>query len=363
MKIALIGRYGDGEIVAGPERVAREIYHEFKQKNINADFIEYFFTGYTDYSVIKKIVGKKLVENNFYRLGIIPLIIKLFREKYDAIHFINSQRFQLPIFILKPIFKSKIISTLHGLYKIESTERKKSFKKRYFLDQLVEKFIIKKSDLVIFPSYLLLTEFKKDYKFALSKFIVIPNGIGKQFFNSEPKSTFKQDFNLIFYNSFDGLLNKGLNELVKQLCSITDFKIRLFVLGHVQRELYTNINLEIVFVGTLSHSDLIKFCMDKSFIIKSDAFDTFSIIIGESMALGVIPIITTNVGFKDYIKNGINGFIYDSNSPNSLVDLLNEISENNYDIDSISENAKKIVKELSWQFIGDKYIQAYKSLL
>ena len=60
MKIALIGRYGDGEIVAGPERVAREIYYEFKQKNINADFLEYFFTGYTDYSVIKKIVGKKI---------------------------------------------------------------------------------------------------------------------------------------------------------------------------------------------------------------------------------------------------------------------------------------------------------------
>ena len=339
------------------------LYSEFKQKNINTDFIEYFFTGYNDYSLIEKIVGKKLVGSNFYRLGIIPLLIKLFNEQYDVIHLINSQRFQLAILFLKPVLKIKIASTLHGISRFELSERKKIFRKRYFLDRWVEKFIIKKSDLIVFPSNLLSKEFQKYYKIAHSKLIVIPNGIGKQFLKSEQKLPFEKEFNLIFYNSFDGLINKGLNDLVKQLSLIKDFKIRLFVLGNVQNELRSNNNLEIIFVGTLDHSKFIEFCKDKNFIIKTSAFDAFSIIVGECMALGVIPIITNNVGFKDYIKNGINGFIYDSDSPNSLVDLFNRISANKYNRNSISDNASKIVNELNWQVIGDKYIQAYKSLL
>ena len=38
MKIALVGRYGEGDILTGPERVARELYLQLKKKNIDVTF-------------------------------------------------------------------------------------------------------------------------------------------------------------------------------------------------------------------------------------------------------------------------------------------------------------------------------------
>jgi hypothetical protein len=39
MKIALIGRYGEGDIIPGPERVARELYRQLKKQNFDVTFL------------------------------------------------------------------------------------------------------------------------------------------------------------------------------------------------------------------------------------------------------------------------------------------------------------------------------------
>ena len=363
MKIALIGKYGEGDIVGGPERVGRELFCELQKKGIDVTFIEYFFSGYEDYSLLKKIAGSKIISRNIYRLGIIQLIILLNKEKYDLIHLVNSQRFQLVILFLKPLLKIKIIATLHGTSKIELKGRIKFLQKKYFLDIWVENLIIKKSDLSIFPSELLFNQFQKGYGISKDKALIIPNGITNKFIFKDNQFSFNGEFNLIFYNGFNSILSRGLDSLIEQLSAVKKIKFNLFVLGNADKKYKNQRNVNIIFMGFLDQNSLIDFCRNKQFIIKSNTFDSFSILVLECMAQGVIPIITNNIGVKDYIINGKNGFIYKPHTQYSLSNVFEDINDLKDDLKVISDNARKTAKAFNWTEITKKYLDAYKTVI
>ena len=93
MNVVYIGRYNDTEILSGPEKAAKRIFHE-QIKHCEGTFIQYFFDG-RQYGLIKKLFGKdvKDVHNSkVYTLGlfrIVPLLIKL---KPQIIHYISYER-------------------------------------------------------------------------------------------------------------------------------------------------------------------------------------------------------------------------------------------------------------------------------
>jgi len=109
MKIALIGRFEEGEILAGPERVGRELFFELKKINSKIVFIEYFFSGYSDSSSYKKLFGKEFIKNNsIIKLGLFPLLLFLVKEQFEIIHIVNLQRFILILFFLKPLLEARL---------------------------------------------------------------------------------------------------------------------------------------------------------------------------------------------------------------------------------------------------------------
>ena len=352
MKIALIGRYGEGDIIPGPERVARELYQQFKKNNIDVTFIEYFFTSYSDYSFLKKIFGKKKKGNNVLRLGILPLIFRLLKERYDVIHFINTQRFQIIIFSLKQFLKAKFVSSFHGFCK---NETKLISVKRSFLDLWIEKLSVTKSDILIFPSKLLLNLFEKEYEIN-QKHAMVPNGVEEDFIREQIVPDFSKEYKFVYYNSFD----VGLEELLNEFSSNPNF--RLFVIGK-GREIENKNNVDITFINPMDKGSLFNFLSDKQFVIKSSAFDSFSIFVAECMCSGVIPIVSENIGIKDFIENGMNGFVYDSSVPNNLNEIFNDIQTGKYDLNTISANAKKIYEQLNWGKISKQYLSIYKSVL
>jgi glycosyltransferase involved in cell wall biosynthesis len=358
MKILLIGRYGEGEIVAGPERVARELYCELKNQNHQVVFFEYFFSGYKNSSFHKKLFGFEVSNNSIYTLGIVPLVRKLVKEKFEIIHIINSQRFILVLFLVRWIIKSKLVATLHGFIRYEIPESK-FWKKKYFLDLLVEKFIVFKCDLIVFPSNLLCATFTNYYKISKDIYKIIPNGVSDIYFNNTsiiPK--IKHSIKLIFYNGFTGAINKGIDELLMLLSNI-NFKIEIYILGK-RSVINASNNVEVNFVGMMDHPDLINFYRDKHFVIKSPAFEPFSIFVAECMSVGLIPILNENVGISDFIEHEVNGFIYQSKSQSTFTDLFERILSNKYDLDLISTNAKKIQEQLNWKSVTSKYTSEYE---
>ncbi len=363
MNIALVGRFGESDINTGPERVARELFFELKNKNIQVVFIEYFFSGYKGTSLIKKLFGKKYFENKtIQRLGIFPLIFTFLQNEYDIIHIINNQRFILFLVLLKKIISGKLVTTFHGLMHNE-IPKDHYLTERYFIDFWVECLLVKKSDLIIFPSEILYNAFSKHYNFSGKKYQIIPNGINKIFFNQDSSFPPLEDsIKLIFYNGIDTSINRGLSELLRMLKNVK-CRVELYVIGDRTDVNINNINIEMSFIEPMSQSDLIKFLEKKHFIIKSNTFDSFSIIVAECMSFGVIPIVHENIGMKDFIKNEFNGFTYSENSQNELSDLLNNIYYGTYDLFKISANARKIYEQLNWTKISDQYLAGYKSVL
>lgn len=361
MKIALVGKYGEGDIIAGPERVARELYSKFGKNNITVIFIEYFFSEYSNSSVLKKLYGKKINENNIYRLGIIPLLLLLSKGNFDIIHLVNSQRFSLFILLLKRFIKGKLISTLHGFIRYEIPD-KNFFTKRYFIDLWVENYIIKKSDSLIFPSKLLFETFNNYYNNLNEKSRIIHPGVSSLFFNQTRElKSFNSPFKIVVYNGFNDTIKKGLIELI-ELLEMAKYKIELYVFGNESKVKSTR-NVSVVYSGSMTHEDLIAFLQDKHFIIKSPAFESFSIIIAECMTLGLIPIINDNVGITNFIKHKINGFIYNHKSREDLSNLINDIYNNKYDLKKISSFAKRIYDKLNWGQIAKLYIDVYQMKL
>lgn len=362
MKIALVGRYGDGDILSGPERVARELFSELTKNNVQAVFIDYYFNGYEGSSLLKKLFGKEYIHNSLVlRLGIFPFLFMLHQKKFEIIHIVNSQRFILFLLLLNPFFSGRIITSLHGFIRNEIPANK-FWRNRYFIDLLVERFLVKSSRLLIFPSTLLLITYRQFYKISDEKKLVIHNGISKVFF--EQKTVYPSIENaikLVFYNGFKDSINRGLDKLLDLLNNLK-CELQLYIIGD-KIEVKHQENIKIIFADPMSHIELIKFISDKHFVVKSSVIDSFSILIAESMALGLIPIISENVGIMDVINHGENGFVYNMSSSNELSELIKEIYHGKYDLNLISANAKETSKELSWEKITEDYISAYKSVL
>lgn len=364
MKILLVGKYGEGDIVVGPERFARELYSHLKNNSCDFEvrFVEYFFSDYKSSTIFKKLFGNEFIpKQSVKRLGIIPLISFLFKEKFEIIHIVNLQRFLLILFAFKPFLRSKITATLHGFMKFERT-KKNFWRKRYFLDLLIEKLIILKCDLYIFPSTLLYNTYNKLYKTFDDKYKVIPNGVSELFYTEKNDyPPIKESVKIIFYNGIDSEIERESGYLLNLLEKL-DYQIELFVLGNSIN--YQNQSrIKVVNVGYLNSNELKKFFADKHFIIKSKAFDSFSIMVLEGMVCGVIPIINTNIGISDFIKHEENGFLYNSQTPESLLNLIKDISMGKYDLKKISNEARKIYHTLNWKIIANKYIEIYKSIL
>jgi glycosyltransferase involved in cell wall biosynthesis len=139
-------------------------------------------------------------------------------------------------------------------------------------------------------------------------------------------------------------------------------EVELYVIGN-KIGIKPQKKIKVNFVELMTQANLINFLMDKQFILKSNSYDTFPIMVAECMALGLIPIISENIGIKDLIEHGRNGFIYNSSKEGDLALLLNQISDREFNLAMISENAKKTVMELSWEKITEQYISAYKTAL
>jgi glycosyltransferase involved in cell wall biosynthesis len=362
MKIVLVGRYGEGEILSGPERVARELFSELKRKNIEVIFFEYFFSGYKGTSLFKKLFGKKYIEDqSILRLGILPLILIIVKDKFEIIHIVNSQRFILFLLILKPFIAGKFVTTLHGSMAKE-IPKSKFWRKRFFIDLWVEKLVLNNSTLLVFPSSLLYNIFNIQYGIPNKIFQIIPNGISKIFYNNARQfPQIKDSIKLVFYNGSDSSINRGLAQLL-QILKRVKCNIKLFIIGDNVISASSDPKNIFTAVPLLSHRKLIEFLSDKHFIVKSNAFDTFSVFVAECMSLGLIPIVHENIGIRDFIKNEVNGFTYKGNTEEELPILIDNISKDWFDLERISTNAKNIFNELNWSEVTKKYLTAYKSI-
>lgn len=366
MKIVLIGRYNESEILTGPEKFGKRILFYLYQGGNKVVFIDYFFKN-SDVSLIQRLFGKKIISKEPYvlKLGLIRIIHYLLKERPNIFHIVTLEVFQIPFLLLKNFLRLKIVTTYHGVLKNEiiSSGTYKSNYLRKVRVLMLEKLAIKKSSVNVFVSNLLLNEFRKNYHDLVNSSDVIYNGLDEIFFTKSDQKKFTIPFKFVFYNGTSSNIERGLDKLLKLLNTISDLPIELFIIGMEEGSMIFKENFCVYKIKLMSGENLKEFLNDKHFVIKGTSFDSFSIFCLESMSQGLIPIVHRNVGIAEIIEQSESGFIYNLEDYQSFNEIFDFIENNQGDLIKISSNSKALAKQFSWQKVVKSYLEIYDRCL
>lgn len=360
-KILFAGRYNPSEILTGPEKAAKRIFHEHI-KHDKSIFIQYFFDG-GKYNYFKKLFGKEIVyeEGASYvvTLGIVRIFFEVYKYRPDIIHFITFERFSIILFLFKLFKRTKYIYNLHGIISIENDMKKlPPFYK--FKERFCEKYFHKHSDLIVCPSEKYAALSHKLYNFNNDKVRIIPHGCDIEF-STIPHIPGNKHLNLAVNATKLGFNDSS--EFLKKILEGINSQINLYVIIDSDKTFFLrNSNINIFYKNLTNTQEFAKFLSGIDILLSLNRYDTFSIIIIEAMAAGVIPIVTEETGMSSYIINGINGYKSSFGDDKYFLNTIEYLSNNKDKISELSNNARKIYSELNWEKVYDMYSLLYKNI-
>lgn len=363
MKVLFAGRYNESEVLNGPEKVAKRIFHESSEEN-NSCFAEYFFDG-RKYSFFKKLFGfeevTKINGSVVIRFGILKLLFHLFKTKPEIIHIITYERFAVICFLFKIFSNAKIIYNVHGIISYENTILNKTNSTYALKDKICEYIFFKYSDKLIFLSERSIELSKKYCTIYTDKIEIIPNGTDEIFYSTgiSKKINYSEPLNIVFAGD-EERKEKGLKYLIESVSDL-QFRLNIFIIGNFSHDVkINNSNIEIKMIQKMDSGKLSLFLSDKDVFVSASSYEQFSITAVECMAAGMAPIVTEETGMSSYINNEVNGFIIKHGDVEMLINTLDKLNYDRKILKSISENAVSIFEQLSWNKIFERYKTFYK---
>ncbi|MEO6695339.1 MAG: glycosyltransferase family 4 protein [Ignavibacteria bacterium] len=362
MRILFIGRYNESSILNGPEKVAKRIFNECSA-SFETCFVTYFFDG-KKYGIFKKLFGSEIIslsnDQKVKRLGILNILIFLFRYKPDIIHVITFERFAVVALFYKIFSHTKLFYTVHGIAVHENSQNKNATAFTKWKDKYCESKYLSHSDKLIFLSKNSIELTKKYYRLDKNKIVIIPNGIDSVFHDISRHK--KHDENLYLKCVFIGDIDssyKGYLFLTDALRSIS-FKMELYIISDTQNhETENSENINFVFKDRMNADDLAKFYIDKDIFISASKYEQFSIAAVEAMAAGLVPAVTCETGMSGYIEDGRNGFTFKYGQKEKLTKILTILNSDRSKLKHVSVEAKNIFNRLNWPQVFERYKSLY----
>ncbi len=319
---------------------------------------------YTD-NKYRKVITIKTFESSIVSLllstfSIVkPLIFikNIINVKPQIVHVTHFHVWIIFIYLLKPFLKYKIFYTSHE----NPFEPKEDFP---FLLNALEKFYIKKADLVITHSNFV--------KYSLLKYIrkrieVVFLGLYPKMFNIQKKNYFKKDLCLLFLGRIEKY--KGIDTLVDayEVLKSKNYNIRLIIAGKGKiedslKEKINKLNIELRNYW-LSYEEIEELLNKTDILVAPYKEATQSGVAIFSLAYN-IPIIATNVGaFPEYIQNGVNGLLVKPNDPLDLAEKIEILYKNRELLDELTNGIVEKSKEFEWDYLVTKLLNLYEEYI
>lgn len=144
---------------------------------------------------------------------------------------------------------------------------------------------------------------------------------------------------------------KGQDILINAITQLPETiraKARFCIIGKaLDQEYYTSVvatssNIkEIIIEDTLPHDELIKRIEDSDVMIAPSRDDPFSIVLCEAMMCAKPCISSNMVGISSYISSENCGWVFDTNKPEELTEIMKNIISGNANLREIGRNARK----------------------
>lgn len=222
--------------------------------------------------------------------------------------------------------------------------------------------------------------FLREYPLDPDRVTVIHPGVDPTDFAQENRDALRQtirnelsviaDEPVILFASMNFEI-KGLDDILLSLARLKkqNCRFKLIVAGKGNIRKYEKLAKEvqlsdrIIFTGQLSKDRLNRLYLGADIYIMLSKFDTFGMVVLEAMAAGLPVIISGNVGAKDLVREGKNGFVIDcpGDYPYTTEKIKMLLDENVRRPMSVA--ALQTASQNSWNTVADKYRAIYSEIL
>lgn len=363
MKILFSGRYNTTEILNGPEKVAKRIFGEYSAMDKTV-FAEYFFDG-NRFSFLKKLFGSETVtevnKSEVKRFGVLSLFFFLFRYKPSVIHIITFERFALICFLYKFFRKVKIVYNVHGVVTYENNVLKNTGWLYSLKDRICEKIFLKYSDRLIFLSVDSVKLADSMFSIDRNKISMIPNGTDEVFSKTGTGKVLNKSEPLrIVFAGDEFRKEKGFDFFTDAVGDI-DFETEIYLIGIFKKFKPGKTGNAVFSIRNKMETEKFAcFLLDKDIFVSASSYEQFSITAAESMAAGLVPVVTAETGMSSYIKDRHNGFIFSYGVKDGFIEIIRLLNSDRSLLHNISLRSAEIYNELSWTNIISEYIKVYE---
>ncbi|KUG25114.1 hypothetical protein ASZ90_005069 [hydrocarbon metagenome] len=363
MKVLLVGRYNPSEVLTGPEKFAKRLYHNLLEHELDCEFVEYFFDG-TEYSVLQKLFGKQI--KNFSgviikQFGIISLLFYLVVRKPDIIHFVTFERFQIIVLIFKILTNVKLIYTVHGIIVYENqmrNEYKTIGRINYYKDLVLEKLIFQYANAIVFLSNASKKLAKNYYDFSNKRSVIIYHGVDKYFLRSYDSKTYNSSTIKAVSVGDYSRREKGLTKLL-EILDKSEVNVELHMISNDEVPFLNRNNLIVHRYDKMNSVDFKKFLIDKDIFISASNYEPFSISALESISSGLIPFFTTETGLSEITSQIDCGFYFKYSQLDKINAYLKMYSSNKSLYHEKGIMLHKFVKDFTWYKTANSYSKLY----
>lgn len=153
---------------------------------------------------------------------------------------------------------------------------------------------------------------------------------------------------------------KGLSYMFEAVDTLRE-KIELSIIGsgNIENSLLKNNIKKHKYLGSLLHSEVLKEMHNCDILLFPTLSDGFGLVVTEAMSQGTPVIMTDHCGAADLVEDGINGWIIESRSSQSIERKLVSILEHPEVIEKVGRNALETASRRSW----DNYNQDIYSII
>lgn len=241
----------------------------------------------------------------------------------------------------------------------------------------MEKQSIKAADLLIAPTHFIAEEVKKYIDIRDKKVEILPNPFE---FEEDNETSFTPN-KIIYYGKLSP--QKGTFELLKYFKSMWDngfphalhlvggtdivYHPEMQTMGQLVEKFYNSYSTRglIQFHGKIFPEEIKRFLQDAQVIIFPSIVDNLPYAVMEAMSLGKIVLASRQGGQREMIEDGVSGFLFDHNEPESFEKKVKHILSLPANvIKQVGKNAQQSVKNTySFERIGELKAQLIQRFL
>ncbi|MCA9938054.1 MAG: glycosyltransferase family 4 protein [Anaerolineales bacterium] len=204
--------------------------------------------------------------------------------------------------------------------------------------------------------------------FDEERIFVLPYGVDDEIFfrdgsvAPEPDSTFR----IVYAGQI--VPRKGIHYLVRAFQQLALPNTELLLLGRIDDAFYRYLrgvikdDARIKLPGSVPKQELRKRFNAASVFILPSLSDSWGLVVAEAMACGLPVIVTENVGSKEMVRDGVDGFVIPMRSVTAIVEKLSLLYDNRALRRRMAEAACDQVRHFTWERYQQGLLAVYAEI-